>query len=112
MSGDGVGTGYVMDARRDRLVITASALGTLFEWYDFYIYGVLAPIIGRTFFPTDTPTVELLYSLAGFAIGFGFRPLGAALFGYQIGRASCRERVCQYVSLSVVAVSLKKQYKT
>src|SRR3546814_2871945 len=34
-------------ARRDRLVITASALGTLFEWYDFYIYGVLAPIIGR-----------------------------------------------------------------
>src|SRR3546814_10477633 len=83
MSGDGVGTGYVMDARRDRLVITASALGTLFEWYDFYIYGVLAPIIGRTFFPTDNPTVELLYSLAGFAIGFGFRPLGAALFGYR-----------------------------
>ncbi|KEQ54830.1 MFS transporter [Sphingobium chlorophenolicum] len=89
MSGEGVGTGYVMDAKRDRLVITASALGTLFEWYDFYIYGVLAPIIGRTFFPTDNPTVELLYSLAGFAIGFGFRPLGAALFGYlgdRLGR--------------------------
>jgi MFS family permease len=80
---------YVMDARRDRLVITASALGTVFEWYDFYIYGVLAPIIGRTFFPTDNPTVELLYSLAGFAIGFGFRPLGALLFGYlgdRLGR--------------------------
>ena len=69
-----VGGDYVMDAKRDRLVITASALGTVFEWYDFYIYGVLAPIIGRTFFPTDNPTVELLYSLAGFAIGFGFRP--------------------------------------
>jgi MFS family permease len=84
-----VGNDYVMDARRDRLVITASALGTVFEWYDFYIYGVLAPIIGRTFFPTDNPTVELLYSLAGFAIGFGFRPLGAALFGYlgdRLGR--------------------------
>ena len=84
-----VGTDYVMDARRDRLVITASALGTVFEWYDFYIYGVLAPIIGRTFFPTDNPTVELLYSLAGFAIGFGFRPLGAVLFGYlgdRLGR--------------------------
>jgi MFS family permease len=82
-------SGYVMDARRDRLVISASALGTVFEWYDFYIYGVLAPIIGRTFFPTDNPTVELLYSLAGFAIGFGFRPLGAALFGYlgdRLGR--------------------------
>ncbi|EPR09736.1 major facilitator transporter [Sphingobium indicum IP26] len=89
MVGSAGGTGYVMDARRDRLVITASALGTLFEWYDFYIYGVLAPIIGRTFFPTDNPTVELLYSLAGFAIGFGFRPLGAALFGYlgdRLGR--------------------------
>lgn len=77
-----VNAGYVMDAKRDRLVITASAVGTVFEWYDFYIYGVLAPIIGRTFFPTDNPTVELLYSLAGFAVGFGFRPLGAVLFGY------------------------------
>lgn len=80
---------YVMDAKRDRLVITASALGTVFEWYDFYIYGVLAPIIGRTFFPTDNPTVELLYTLAGFAIGFAFRPMGAALFGYlgdRLGR--------------------------
>lgn len=86
---EAVGAGYVMDARRDRLVITASALGTVFEWYDFYIYGVLAPIIGRTFFPTDNPTVELLYTLAGFAIGFAFRPLGAVLFGYlgdRLGR--------------------------
>ena len=86
---ESVGSDYIMDAKRDRLVITASALGTVFEWYDFYIYGVLAPIIGRTFFPTDNPTVELLYSLAGFAIGFGFRPIGAALFGYlgdRLGR--------------------------
>lgn len=89
MSDGTVDTGYVMDAKRDRLVISASALGTVFEWYDFYIYGVLAPIIGRTFFPTQNPTVELLYSLAGFAIGFGFRPLGAVLFGYlgdRLGR--------------------------
>jgi len=89
MSVEAVDIVYVMDARRDRLIISASALGTIFEWYDFYIYGVLAPIIGRTFFPTDNPTVELLYSLAGFAIGFGFRPLGAALFGYlgdKLGR--------------------------
>ncbi|MFC3441448.1 MFS transporter [Sphingobium rhizovicinum] len=86
---DSVGADYVMDARRDRMVITASALGTVFEWYDFYIYGVLAPIIGRTFFPTDNPTVELLYTLAGFAIGFAFRPIGAMLFGYlgdRLGR--------------------------
>lgn len=80
---------YVIDAKRDRLVIAASSLGTVFEWYDFFIYGTLAAIIGRTFFPTDNPTVELLYSLAGFAVGFGFRPLGAVLFGHlgdRLGR--------------------------
>jgi MFS family permease len=72
-----------------RLVISASSLGTIFEWYDFFIYGTLASIIGRTFFPASSPAVELLYSLAGFAVGFGFRPLGAVLFGYfgdRLGR--------------------------
>ena len=72
-----------------RLVITASSLGTVFEWYDFFIYGTLAAIVGRTFFPAGNPTIELLLSLAGFAIGFGFRPLGAVLFGYlgdRLGR--------------------------
>lgn len=72
-----------------QLVIGASSLGTVFEWYDFFIYGTLAPIIGRVFFPTGNATMELLLSLAGFAIGFGFRPLGAILFGYlgdRLGR--------------------------
>jgi MFS family permease len=72
-----------------RLVITASSLGTVFEWYDFFIYGTLAAIVGKTFFPAANATTELLYSLAGFAVGFGFRPLGAVLFGYfgdKIGR--------------------------
>src|SRR3546814_20972051 len=74
-----------------RLIIGASSLGTLFEWYDFFLYGTLAPIIGRVFFPTGNPTVELLLSLAGFAVGLGFRPIGAALFGYlgdPLGRQS------------------------
>lgn len=83
-------TGEQKPTRKDiRLVITASSLGTVFEWYDFFIYGTLAAIIGRTFFPSGNPTVELLLSLAGFAIGFGFRPLGAVLFGYlgdRLGR--------------------------
>src|SRR3546814_10063803 len=72
----------VQPSRKEmRLIIGASSLGTLFEWYDFFIYGTLAPIIGRVFFPTGNLTVELLLSLAVFAVGFGFRPLGAALFG-------------------------------
>jgi MFS family permease len=72
-----------------RLVIAASSLGTVFEWYDFFIYGTLAVIIGRTFFPTGNPALDFILSLFGFAIGFGFRPLGAVLFGYlgdKLGR--------------------------
>ncbi len=74
-----------------RQVVTASSLGTVFEWYDFFIYGTLAAsgIIGRTFFATGNPVLEALYAWAGFAVGFGFRPLGAVLFGYlgdKLGR--------------------------
>ena len=74
-----------------RLVISASSLGTVFEWYDFFIYGTLAAagIIGATFFATENQTIQTLLAWAGFAIGFGFRPLGAVLFGYlgdRLGR--------------------------
>ncbi|OYW23413.1 MULTISPECIES: MFS transporter [unclassified Sphingomonas] len=79
-------------SRKDiQLVITASSLGTIFEWYDFFIYGTLAAsgIIGRTFFPAGNETVQTLLAWAGFAVGFGFRPLGAVLFGFlgdRLGR--------------------------
>lgn len=79
----------VIDPRRDRLVIAASAMGTVFEWYDFFLYGILASLIGRLFFPADNPTAALLASLAAFGAGFAVRPLGAVLFGYygdRIGR--------------------------
>jgi MFS family permease len=72
-----------------RLVIAASSAGTVFEWYDFFIYGTLAAFIGRAVFPGDNPTLQILLVWAGFAVGFGFRPLGAILFGYlgdQLGR--------------------------
>ncbi len=76
-------------AREMRLVIAASSAGTIFEWYDFFIYGTLAAIIGKTFFPSGNATLEALLVWAGFAVGFGFRPLGAILFGYlgdKLGR--------------------------
>jgi len=72
-----------------RLVIAASSAGTIFEWYDFFIYGTLASFIGKAFFPTVGPTLQILLVWAGFAVGFGFRPLGAILFGYfgdRLGR--------------------------
>lgn len=72
-----------------RLVIAASSAGTIFEWYDFFIYGTLAAIIGKAFFPADNATLQVLLVWAGFAVGFGFRPLGAILFGFlgdKLGR--------------------------
>lgn len=62
-------------------VILASSLGTLIEWYDFYIYGALAPIIAMQFFPPDNPTAAFLAALATFAAGFVIRPFGALVFG-------------------------------
>src|SRR6187401_2526560 len=72
---------YVVDPKRDRLVIVASSLGTVFEWYDFFIYGTLAPVIATLFFPAANPTAAFLLTLATFGAGFGVRPLGAILFG-------------------------------
>lgn len=72
-----------------RLVIAASSAGTVFEWYDFFIYGTLAALIGAAFFPAGNETLQLLLVWAGFAVGFGFRPLGAILFGFlgdRLGR--------------------------
>ena len=72
-----------------RLVIAASSAGTIFEWYDFFIYGALGAILSKTFFPTGNATLEMLVFWLVFAVGFGFRPLGAILFGYlgdKLGR--------------------------
>jgi MFS family permease len=72
-----------------KLVIAASSAGTIFEWYDFFIYGALGVILSKTFFPTGNATLEMLLFWLVFAVGFGFRPLGAILFGYlgdKLGR--------------------------
>ncbi len=62
-------------------VITAASLGTLIEWYDFYIFGSLAVIIGKQLFPADSGTSALINTLAIFAAGFIVRPFGAIVFG-------------------------------
>ena len=83
------GAAYQPTSKDIRMVIAASSAGTIFEWYDFFIYGTLAAIIGKAFFPSDNATLEVLLVWAGFAVGFGFRPLGAVLFGFlgdRLGR--------------------------
>src|SRR5512136_3411920 len=65
----------------ERKVIVASSLGTVFEWYDFYLYGSLAAIIGKQFFAGVNETTAFIFALMAFAAGFAVRPFGALVFG-------------------------------
>ena len=65
----------------ERKVILASSLGTVFEWYDFYLYGLLATIISAQFFSGVNETTGFIFALAAFAAGFAVRPFGALVFG-------------------------------
>lgn len=67
-----------------RMVITGSSLGTVFEWYDFFLWGTLTTsgILQKSFFPQGNEVLATLLAWATFAVGFAFRPLGAVLFGY------------------------------
>jgi MFS family permease len=65
----------------EKFVIFASSLGTIFEWYDFYLYAVLAPFFAALFFPSGNDTAALLSAFATYAAGFLVRPFGALIFG-------------------------------
>ncbi|MDE2599199.1 MAG: MFS transporter [Rhodocyclaceae bacterium] len=67
--------------REERKVIFASSLGTVFEWYDFYLYGSLAAIISKQFFSGVNETAAFIFALLAFAAGFAVRPFGAIIFG-------------------------------
>src|SRR6266404_8405304 len=67
--------------RDERFVILASSLGAVFEWYDCYLYGSLAPIIGAQFFSDYPPATRDIFALLAFAAGFLVRPFGAIVFG-------------------------------
>src|SRR5438045_9217977 len=65
----------------EKKVIFASSLGTVFEWYDFYLYAVLAPFFAALFFPPGNQTAALLGAFGAYAAGFLVRPFGALIFG-------------------------------
>lgn len=67
--------------KEERLVVVGSSLGTVFEWYDFYLYGSLAAIIAKQFFAGTDPNTAFIFALLAFAAGFIVRPFGAILFG-------------------------------
>jgi MFS family permease len=67
--------------REERKIIFASSLGTVFEWYDFFLYGALAAVISKQFFAGVNDTTAFIFALMAFAAGFLVRPFGALVFG-------------------------------
>src|SRR5687767_13952968 len=96
-------------------VITASSVGTMIEWYDFYIFGMLAKTISTQFFPEGNPTAALLSTLAIFAAGFIVRPFGALVFGRLgdlIGRKYTFLLTLILMGCSTFLIGLVPGYKT
>ena len=97
----------------ERKVIFASSLGTVFEWYDFYLYGTLAVIIGNQFFSALDPASRTIFSLLAFAAGFIVRPFGALVFGRlgdMIGRKYTFLVTILIMGLSTFIVGLLPSY--
>jgi MFS family permease len=114
-SADSHATNAEIDQSTLRRVITASAVGTLFEWYDFYLYGSLAVFFGKKFFPEGNETAQLLASLATFGAGFGVRPLGALVFGHigdLIGRKYTFLVTMATMGLSTALIGFLPSYAT
>ena len=96
-------------------IITASSVGTIIEWYDFYIFGSLAAIIATKFFPQGDPVAAFLATLATYAAGFLIRPFGALFFGRLgdlIGRKYTFMVTLLLMGSSTFAIGLIPEYKT
>lgn len=99
--------------QNEKLVIAASSLGTVFEWYDFYLYGLLATIISAKFFSGVNETTGFIFALAAFAAGFAVRPFGALVFGRigdLVGRKNTFLVTMAIMGFSTFAVGLLPSY--
>lgn len=99
--------------QNEKLVIAASSLGTVFEWYDFYLYGLLATYISAQFFSGVNETTGFIFALAAFAAGFAVRPFGAIVFGRigdMVGRKNTFLVTMGIMGLSTFAVGILPNY--
>jgi len=105
--------GRLVSRQEERKVIFASSLGTVFEWYDFYLYATLAPFFASLFFPKGNDTAALLSAFATYAAGFLVRPFGALVFGRLgdlVGRKHTFMITIAVMGGSTVAVGLLPTY--
>jgi hypothetical protein len=101
--------------RPHRRVIFASSLGTVFEWYDFYLYGSLAAVISKQFFAGVNETTAFIFALLAFAAGFAVRPFGAIVFGRlgdMVGRKYTFLITIVIMGLSTAIVGILPGYAT
>lgn len=104
-----------VNSHNSKLVIAASSLGTIFEWYDFYLYGLLATILTAQFFSGVNETTGFILALAAFAAGFFVRPFGALVFGRigdLVGRKNTFLVTMGIMGFSTFAVGLLPSYAT
>jgi MFS family permease len=107
--------GPVISSAAERRVIIASSVGTVFEWYDFYLYAILAPFFAGLFFPPGNQTAALLGAFGAYAAGFLVRPFGALIFGRigdLVGRKYTFLVTIVVMGLSTVLVGLMPTYAT
>src|SRR5438552_5809135 len=104
-----------VNAAAERRVIIASSVGTVFEWYDFYLYAILAPFFASLFFPSGNQTAALLGAFGAYAAGFLVRPFAALIFGRigaLVGRKYTFLVTIVVMGLSTVFVGFLPTYKT
>src|SRR5262247_4136068 len=107
--------GGVVGKAEERRVIVASSVGTVFEWYDFYLYAILAPFFAGLFFPPGNQTAALLGAFGAYAAGFLVRPFGAIIFGRigdLVGRKYTFLVTIVFMGISTVLVGFLPTYQT
>lgn len=102
------------DARQIRRVVTASLIGATIEWYDFFLYGVVAGIVfNKLYFPSGDPLVSTMLAYGTFAVGFLSRPLGGVIFGHfgdKLGRKSMLVMTLMIMGVATVLIGLVPTY--
>jgi MHS family proline/betaine transporter-like MFS transporter len=103
----------IIDQQKTKKAITAAALGNAIEWFDFGVYGYVAYVLGKVFFPHASPSLQMIAALATFSVPFIFRPLGGVFFG-RLGDKYGRQKVLAVtiiiMSLSTFAIGLIPSY--
>ncbi|WP_455924869.1 glycine betaine/L-proline transporter ProP [Pseudomonas putida] len=109
----GLGDITIVDDAKMRKAITAAALGNAMEWFDFGVYGFVAYVLGKVFFPDANPSVQMIAALATFSVPFLIRPLGGLFFGAlgdRYGRQKVLAATIVIMSLSTFAIGLIPSY--